>query len=125
MSNQVPTTIDLQRALEATRQERETFELRKKHEERWFLLRFVMGWVSVALIIGIMVVSCLILVNSPVYSDKVVIGALIALFVDILGLAIAVWRIVLNPSFVTRLEPITRHQSYPSLTTDNDSGKEH
>ena len=111
MSSQQPTPIDLQRTVEALRQQAETFDLRKKHENSWFLLRSVMGWVSVVLIAGIMIVSGYILVNSQVYSEKVVIGALVALFVDILGLAGTVWKIVLNPSFVTKLEPITKVES--------------
>lgn len=125
MSNQELTPIDVRRAIEAIQQERETFDLRKKHEQRWFLLRYSMGWISIALITGIMAASCIILINSSAYPSNVIIGASAALFVDILGLAAAVWKIVLNPSFVTRLEPITKVESHSLTTTETYTGKKH
>lgn len=84
-----------------------------------------MGWVSIGLIATIMIICCIILINSTTYPDKVVNAAIGALFVDILGLAAAVWKIVLNPSFVTKLEPITR-ADLPTLSTGtNDTYKKH
>lgn len=108
MSSQTQETIALQRALEAIRQESVTFEVRKKQEERWFLLRCAMGWFSIILIIVIMIGSGYIMFNSSDFQPNIVGAAIGAVFADILGLAIAVWKIVLNPASITKLGPITK-----------------
>ena len=46
-----------------------------------------------------------------------------ALFVDVLGLLIAVWKIALNPDFHAKLSPIT-HEEIPVLTAATESGTE-
>ena len=101
------TPIMLERAAEQLRQERETFEQQKRHEERWFRLRLVMGYAAVVLLTVVMVMSSLILVENNRFPTSVVVAAGTALFVDVLGLLVGVWKIALNPTFLTRLGPVT------------------
>jgi len=100
----IKTTI----AAEALRQQNVTFEQRKKHDRQWFLLRLAMGYSAMVILIGIAIISAIILVNFNKYPDKIVSWAGPALFVDILGLGLTIWKIVLNPNFSTRLEPVTK-----------------
>jgi hypothetical protein len=88
-------------------QERETFDQAKVHEARWFVLRLVMGYASVILLAAIMFVASYVLFNSANFPGAVVTTAGAALFVDVLGLLAAVWRIALNPTFLARLAPVT------------------
>ncbi len=98
----------IERIKERLRQERETFDQHKAHENRWFQLRLVMGYASVVLLAAIMVISSVILFNHQAYSSTVVTAAGAALFVDALGLVISIWKIVFNPDFMTKLAPITQ-----------------
>lgn len=93
---------------ERLRQERETFDQHKAHENRWFQLRLIMGYSSVVLLAAIIVISSIILFNHQAYSSSVVTAAGAALFVDVLGLVISIWKIVFNPDFMTKLAPITQ-----------------
>jgi len=92
---------------ERLRQERETFDLHKTHQNRWFHLRLAMGWVAVVLLLSIMAVSGYVLVNHALFPITVVTAAGGALFVDALGLVVSVWKIVLDADFMTKLAPIT------------------
>ncbi|MFN3308680.1 MAG: hypothetical protein ACK44E_05660, partial [Anaerolineales bacterium] len=66
---------------ERLRQERETFDQHKAHENRWFQLRLIMGYSSVVLLAAIIVISSIILFNHQAYSSSVVTAAGAALFV--------------------------------------------
>ncbi|MBM4325743.1 MAG: hypothetical protein FJ118_01155 [Deltaproteobacteria bacterium] len=119
MDRQVLTPVVLARATEQLRQERETFDQAKKHEGRWFVLRLVMGYAAVILLAGIMVVASYVLFNGSAFPAAVVTAAGAALFVDVLGLLTAVWKIALNPNFYARLGPVTRVTlSEPQHETD-------
>jgi len=96
------------RAAEQLRQERATFEQAKRNEARWFLLRLIMGYAAVLLLAAIMIVASYVLFNAAGFPVSVLSAAGAALFVDVLGLLIAVWKIALNPHFYARLEPVTR-----------------
>src|SRR6267378_513939 len=102
------TPVMVARATEQLRQERETFDQAKTHEARWFVLRLVMGYSAVVLLAGIMVVASYALFNAARFPGAVVTAAGAALFVDVLGLLAAVWKIALNPNFYARLAPVTR-----------------
>jgi hypothetical protein len=99
--------VQIERAGEQLRQEREIFEQRKRHEARWFYLRLVMGYSSVFLLIAVMLVATTILFNSPSFPPSVVTSAGAALFVDVLGMLLGVWKIALNPNFMTQVTPLT------------------
>lgn len=102
------TPVVVARATEQLRQERETFDQAKQHEGRWFVLRLVMGYSAVLLLGAIMVIASYVLFNSSVFPASVVTAAGAALFVDVLGLLIVVWKIALNPNFYARLAPVTQ-----------------
>lgn len=102
------TPVVVARATEQLRQERETFDQAKQHEGRWFVLRLVMGYSAVLLLGAIMAVASYVLFNSASFPASVVTAAGAALFVDVLGLLIAVWKIALNPNFYARLAPVTQ-----------------
>jgi len=69
-----------------------------------------MGFFSIILLAGIAIVATYILLNNKDFFTSVVNSAGVALFVDILGLLISVWKIVLNPNSVTKLEPVTKDE---------------
>lgn len=99
---------NLERIKERLRQERETFDQHKAHENRWFLLRLVMGYFSVALLLSVIAISSYILLNNKIFSNTVITIAGAALFTDTLGLVISIWKVVFNPNFMTKLAPITQ-----------------
>jgi membrane-associated HD superfamily phosphohydrolase len=102
------TPIVLARATEQLRQERETFNQVKKHEERWFVLRLVMGYSAVILLTAVMIIASYILFSATAFPVPVVTAAGAALFADVVGLLVAVWKIALNPDFSARLGPVTK-----------------
>jgi len=114
------TPVVVARATEQLRQERETFDQAKQHEGRWFVLRLVMGYAAVILLAAIMVVASYILFNAATFPTAVVTAAGAALFVDVLGLLVAVWKIALNPNFYARLGPVTT-VSLPEVQPENES----
>lgn len=95
----------LTKAAEKLRQQRETFNQKKKHDSLWFWLKLIMGYSAVLLLLGILVISCIIIFNYQDYPDKIVNWATPALFIDILGLIFTVWKVVLSPNVSTKLEP--------------------
>ena len=104
------TPIKIQRALERIRQERETFDQRKKHEKLWFNLRLILGYLSILVLAAILIVSSIIIFDNKNYPPSLVTSAGIALFADILGLIVTVWKVVLNPEFSTKLEPVSDNE---------------
>jgi hypothetical protein len=111
---------------ERLRQERETFDQHKTHENQWFKLRLVMGAVAVILVPSIIVICVFVFLNHAVLPTAIVASASGALFVDVVGLVIAVWKVVLSPGFITKLAPVT--QSAPitavSESTPDESLKD-
>jgi len=108
MAKMTITQIDIKKEEEKLRQESETFDQRKKQDKQWFVLKLVMGFFAVILLAAVLVISFYILLNNDKFPLEVVISAGGALFVDILGLIISVWKIVLNPNSITKLEPVTK-----------------
>lgn len=101
------TPTDIARITERIRQERETFDQRQRQDSRWFVLKLVIGYSSVLLLAIILIFSIYVLTNYKNYSSTVVTSAGVALFVDILGVLASIWKIVLDQSPITKLEPIT------------------
>ena len=110
MGDDVLSPIEIERAMEQLRQEREVFDQRKGQEERWFFLRLTMGYSSVVLLVAVIVICALILFNADNFPDFTVKAAGAALFADVVGLLIGVWKIVLKPDFITKLVPETRQE---------------
>ena len=107
-SNVVLSPIEIERAMEQLRQEREVFEQRKGQEGRWFFLRLTMGYASVVLLVAVIAICAFILFYANKFPDFTVQAAGAALFADVVGLFIGVWKIVLKPDFVTKLAPETQ-----------------
>ena len=96
----------LLRLEEQLRQERETFDHRKGQDTRWFVLRLRMGYTA-AVMLPLVAVACgYVLFKHANFPTTVVVSAGTALLADVLGLLVAVWKVVLNPGSVTRLEPV-------------------
>ena len=100
--------ILIERAAEQLRQEQEVFEQRRSQESRWFYLRLVMGYSAVVLLVAVMAVASYVLLNNDQFHTSVVSAAGAALFLDVLGLLVAVWKIVLKPSSITELTAVTK-----------------
>lgn len=62
MINNPPPT-DIERAAERVRQEKETFDQRKRHDNLWFILKLIMGFFSIILLAGIAIISTYILLH--------------------------------------------------------------
>ncbi len=126
-ANNLLSPVAIERATEQLRQERETFNQAKHHEGRWFILRLVMGYSAVVLLAAVMVVASYILFSAAAFPAGVVTAAGAALFVDVLGLLVAVWKIALNPDFHAKLTPVTREElpliSAQSPTPPTTSGE--
>lgn len=88
--------IALLREQELLRQQRETFDQRKRQDSRWFLLKLVMGWTSVVLLPGIGFICGYVIFNHAEFTSTTITAATAALFVDTLGLIMSVWRLVLG-----------------------------
>ena len=106
MSNPNPSPQVLLRLEEQLRQERETFDHRKLQDARWFVLRLRMGYTAAVMLPVVALACAYVLLNHPQFPASVVTSAGAALLVDVLGLVVAVWKVVLNPGSVTRLDPV-------------------
>lgn len=106
MSNVNPSPQALLRLEEQLRQERETFDHRKLQDSRWFALRLRMGYTAAVMLPLVALACAYVLLNHPQFPPSVVTSAGAALLVDVLGLVVAVWKVVLNPGSVTRLDPV-------------------
>ena len=109
MAVTVDATIAIARAQEQLRQERETFDQKKRQDARWFVLRLVTGWIAVALLPALGGVSAWVIANNVDFSTGTVTLAAAALFVDSLGLVLSVWRIVLGTG-PERLGSVTQRE---------------
>lgn len=107
---------------ESLRQERETFDQHKSQQARWFNLRLYMGYIALVMLPAILLVSILIIFKHEQFPGDVVSFAAVALFVDLLGLLICVWKIVLNPGFMSKVAPVTTWN--PALTENMQKLKE-
>jgi hypothetical protein len=94
------------KALQRLAQEQATFEQKKMQDARWFILKLAMG-VLAALIIPTIIGICASIIYDPTQTSNVKLFGICTLFVDILGFAAALWRIVINPASVTQLAPVT------------------
>lgn len=118
MSDLASDPIRIEQAAERLRQESETFNQRKEQEARWFNLRLRMGYLAVVLLPAVMTLSSYVLLNHALFPASVLAATAGALFTDALGLVVAVWRLVLNPGSITKLEPVSNQ---PLLDFDGRS----
>jgi hypothetical protein len=102
----VDAAIVLQQATERLRQEKETFDQLKAQDSRSFRVRMAIGWVSVILIPAIAIFCAYVIVGDN-FSSRMKEAAAATLFVDVVGLAAAVWRATAVKGAPTRLAPTT------------------
>lgn len=107
MSDAVAETVTLARLQEQLRQERETFDQLKVHNRRWFYLKLAMGWSAVVLLPAVALVCGWIIVNHKDFAAATVTTATAALLVDIVGVLLSVWRVVMGTGPAS-LAPVTR-----------------
>jgi GAF domain-containing protein len=107
MSDRQHAAVALARAQEQLRQEKEAFDQLKHQNKRWFVVRLVMAWIAVFLLPAIMIVCASVLLRGDHFTPTTVELSAAALFTDILGLVIAVWKIVLGAG-PEQLRPITK-----------------
>lgn len=67
--------VRIEQATERLRQESETFNQRKSHEERWFKLRLSMGYASVVLLPTIVAICSFILYKHESFPSSVLTAA--------------------------------------------------
>lgn len=107
------TLIEKARRREELRQENETFQLQKSQSERWFVLRLVVGYASVAALVLVLAVCVYVLMNTNVFPPAATISASAALFGDVVGLVATIWKVVLAPG-TAALAPVTRTTPPPN-----------
>lgn len=110
-----PDVVMLEQFTERLRQERETFDQKKRQDQLWFILRFAMGGVAAFLLPAIMVLCSWILVNHAAFDSSTVTLAGSALLIDAMGLVLSIWKIVLGKppeslAPVTGPVPVLTHQ---------------
>jgi ABC-type nickel/cobalt efflux system permease component RcnA len=99
--------IEIERATERLRQERETFEQNKLQDSSWFRLRLLMGFTTVVGLMGILIFCIYVLVNWRNFPVAVQVSAGTAICVDAIGLFIGVFKDQLRPKSATLLAPVT------------------
>lgn len=105
--SEIKTALFLNRSIEALRQEKETFDQRKNHDERWFTLRERKGYAAILLLSAIAIFCMGIILAWQYFPTAVVTGAAGVLFADVVGMIIWVWKTVIKPGSITQLEPVT------------------
>ncbi len=110
MADPINETIAIASAEERLRQERETFDQRKKQDARWFAVRLAMGIAAIIIVLAVAGICGWIVVEHDKFTTAEVTIATSALFADILGLMISVWKIVLGPG-PQALGPVTGEAS--------------
>ncbi|HEX4196630.1 MAG TPA: hypothetical protein VHZ26_04235 [Caulobacteraceae bacterium] len=93
---------------EQLRQEREAFDLRKRHASSWFLLRLTMGYSGLALLVLVAATCGFVLLNHAAFSASLSMNALVVLGGDLLAVLATTWKLVLSPSTRVVLLPITK-----------------
>ena len=94
------------RARELLRQEREAFDQAKAHHARWFMLRLVMCYAGIGFFFAIALVLGYLLLHPANYPPAMIAVASTALFVDLVGLVISIFKLVLQQGSVVPLKPV-------------------
>jgi hypothetical protein len=102
--------IEVARAQEQLRQEIETFNQRKNQDRKWFFLQLTLGWIAAIILPGVGAICGWIIFNFADFTTTIVKLALGALAVDVVGVVVSVWRVVLAKSTQTLL-PVTKASS--------------
>lgn len=104
-----PPDFDSQKVLrleEQLRQERTVFDQTLAHTERWFTLRLRLGYLAAVLLPSFFLLASYFIIEHEAYPVAVVNAASAALFVDVIGLVLAVWKLVMNPDSMPKATPL-------------------
>ena len=91
-------------------QEQEAFKQIRKQHELWFKLRLLTGYTAVAMLVIIALCCFWIIFNNIDFPQEVVSSAGAAIFLDVLGLCGALWKVILSPN--------STHQLRSTVTLD-------
>jgi len=69
-----------------------------------------MGYGAFALLIGVFALCVFVMVDHAAFPNNAIYAATAALGVDLLGFAVAGWKMVLDPATAVALQPVTRGQ---------------
>src|ERR1700722_18563531 len=83
-------------AIEQMRQKRLTFRQWQSQNHSWFRLRLLTAYAAIVLLSLILFLCGWILLRASAFPDSVVWAASGALFADILGLLVGIWKVVVG-----------------------------
>jgi hypothetical protein len=98
--------VSTERARQRLKQEQTAFEQRLRQDAQWFKVRQTAGYGAVFGLLAILGGSGYILLSGD-YSAQVTGAAGTAIFVDILGLFVGVWKVALKGAPSGPVEPTT------------------
>lgn len=102
-------------------QEAEVFTRQMERDKAFFRLQLCCGWVVLALLPAIAVVSVIIMINYRTVPASMLAAACGAFFVDVLGLLIAAYKTLLpQKPGEERVLPVTE---YPTSLQDREIGE--
>jgi hypothetical protein len=84
------------------------FDLQKRQNAAWFRLRLAVGYSAVVLLPTVAALTGYVILHPGDFSTAAVTMATTALFGDVLGLLMTVWKIVLTPESSARVKPVTQ-----------------
>ena len=99
--------MSTERARQRLKQEQAAFEQRLRQDAQWFKVRQAAGYGAVLGLLAILGGSGYILLSGD-YSAKVTGAAGTAIFVDIMGLFVGVWKVALKGAPSGPVEPTTQ-----------------
>lgn len=108
MSEVTRATIELESAMQRLKQEQVTFDLHKRQSQSWFFLRLAVGYSAVLLLPAIAAICGFIILNPINFNVATITAASATLFGDVVGLLVAIWKIVINSESGSKLEPVTQ-----------------
>jgi hypothetical protein len=108
MPEDTAVDIQIERASEKLRQERETFNQAKHHDNLWFYVKVALISASILIMFGVLWVSSYVVFNPTLFPEISVILATLGLLGDIVVSCSMVWKFAMNPESISKLKPITR-----------------
>jgi hypothetical protein len=97
----------LARLEETLRQERETFNQRKKQNQNWFRLKVAMGLMALVMLPVVILICGYVLVHPEQYTPVTLGVVASTLLADLCGIIATVWRAVLSSGGSPELAPVT------------------
>ena len=108
MSADTPIDVQMERVSEKLRQERESFNQAKRHDNQWFYIKIGIILVSFSIMVIVLYITSIIVFNPKLYSENTVILGTIGLYRDTIASCSSIWRLGMSPDSVSKLKPITK-----------------